>query len=154
MTRQFKNSYVNADYIELPWNIFDFTKSFKCLSRFLMRPSNALNFFSLRFFLEITLKTSSFLWQLLQMCMQTKKKPYRVFCCCVVFIEMSNGIKFLPILLLLWLKIYILKTNKKKKLVNFFFSSFSGSIVKNYSTFWSDVVAKIPIYQRWTLAYF
>lgn len=25
---------------------------------------------------------------------------------------------------------------------------FSGSIVKNYSNFWADVVAKIPIYQR------
>ncbi|XP_055324065.1 putative defense protein 3 [Sitodiplosis mosellana] len=25
---------------------------------------------------------------------------------------------------------------------------FTGSIVKNYSTFWSDVVAKIPFYQR------
>ncbi|XP_031618097.1 putative defense protein 3 isoform X1 [Contarinia nasturtii] len=25
---------------------------------------------------------------------------------------------------------------------------FTGSVVKNYSTFWADVVAKIPIYQR------
>lgn len=27
--------------------------------------------------------------------------------------------------------------------------NFSGTIVKNYSTFWADVVAKIPIYQKW-----